>query len=107
METNDRPVKKEQKVLDMKLLKRLFPYVRKHVWLLSFSMIFMVAMDITGVLHPYLVKVGIDTNIAANDIDGLMRTCGLLGLMLFAELEGLVIAAGLGKYLAIENGALI
>jgi ATP-binding cassette subfamily B protein len=85
METNDHPVKKEQKMLDMKLLKRLFPYVRKHLWLLSFSMIFMIAMDVTGVLHPYLVKVGIDTNIAANDIDGLMRTCGLLGLILFAN----------------------
>ncbi len=82
MQTHDSPVKKDHKMLDWKLLKRLFPYVRHHLWLLSSSMIFMILVDVTGVLSPYLVKVGVDENIAAGDINGLRQTSLLLGLIM-------------------------
>ena len=62
MSTTDTPVKKDHKMLDWKLLKRLFPYVRQHMWLLSSSVVLMILVDVTGVLSPYLVKVGIDQN---------------------------------------------
>lgn len=72
----------ERKMLDWKLLKRLFPYLRKHGFLMSLALFFMLLVDITGVLHPYLLKIGVDTNIAEGDIQGLTRTCWLLGIAL-------------------------
>jgi ATP-binding cassette subfamily B protein len=85
MSTSDTPVKKDHKMLDWKLLKRLFPYVRQRVWLLASSIILMILIDVSGILSPYLVKVGIDRNIAAGDLDGLRRTSIFLGLTLLAN----------------------
>lgn len=76
---------KGRKTLDWKLLKRLFPYLKKHYALLSLSLFFMVGLNVTGVLHPYLVKIGIDKNVATGDVDGLVRTCWLLGIVLFGN----------------------
>jgi ATP-binding cassette subfamily B multidrug efflux pump len=75
----------ERKTLDWKLLKRLFPYLRNHSLLLGLALFFMLGVDVTDVLYPYLVKIGIDHNIAAGDIPGLLRTGWLLGLTLFGH----------------------
>jgi len=76
---------KERKILDWKLLKRLFPYLKKHRILLLLSLFFMLGLDLTSVFHPYLVKIGIDKNVAAGDLDGLARTCWLLGFALIGN----------------------
>ena len=85
MEENGRTEKKEQKMLDWKLLSRLLPYLKGHMSLLVFSLFFMLVIDITSVLHPYLVKIGIDQNVAAKDWEGLQQTCLLLGIILFGN----------------------
>ena len=45
----------------------------------------MLVMDIATVLHPYLVKVGIDRNVAGNDLPGLEHTALLLLIVLAAS----------------------
>ena len=47
----------ERKMLDWKLMRRLAPYVQHHYTLLGLSLFFMLGFDVTGVLHPYLIKV--------------------------------------------------
>lgn len=75
--------KKNQEIKqDWRLLKRLLPYLRKHMPLVSMTVIFMLVMDITSVLHPYLIKVGIDSNVSAGDIAGLSQTALWLLLVL-------------------------
>jgi ATP-binding cassette subfamily B protein len=64
----------EVKRLDWHLLKRLLPYLKKHFLLVSITILFMLIMDISGVLHPYLVKVGIDRDVAGKDLLGLQQT---------------------------------
>ena len=60
--------------MDWHLLKRLLPYLKKHFFLVSMTVLFMLIMNITGVLHPYLVKVGIDRDVAGKDLLGLQQT---------------------------------
>ena len=84
-------VKKEQgydetarahKMLDFALLKRLAPYLRRHARLLAAAFALMVVFDTTGILHPYLLKVGIDRHVMAGDLAGLLVICRLLALVL-------------------------
>jgi ATP-binding cassette subfamily B protein len=72
----------KEKKQDWRLLRRLLPYLNKHLFLVGITVVFMLIMDITSVLHPYLIKIGIDTNVAANDLPGLYRTVWLLLLVL-------------------------
>ena len=78
-------MEKERKTLDWKLVKRLSPYLQRHTMLLGASLFLMLGVDISSVLHPYLIKVGIDRNVAAGDLDGLTRTCLLLGIVLLCN----------------------
>ena len=73
---------KERKTIDWKLVKRLSPYLKHHYGLLALAFLLMLGLDISGVLHPYLIKVGIDQNVIAGDLEGLTRTCILLGIVL-------------------------
>ena len=75
----------ERKMLDWKLVKRLYPYVKHHYILLGLSLLLMLGFDISGVLHPYLIKVGIDQNVVNGDLVGLYRTCWILGLVLVSN----------------------
>lgn len=59
--------------LDWRLLKRLAPYVGRNTLLVGAALVLMVAMDLLQVLHPYLIKVGIDRHILNNDLSGLLR----------------------------------
>lgn len=75
----------ERKTLDWKMVKRLYPYVRNHSALLTLLFILMLGLNITGVLHPYLIKAGIDQNVATGDLKGLTRTCLILGAVLVSN----------------------
>jgi ATP-binding cassette, subfamily B, multidrug efflux pump len=63
---------------DWRLLRRLLPYVKGHSFLAIVSLVFMLIMYICAVMHPYLVKVGIDRDIANRDPVGLQHTVLLL-----------------------------
>ncbi|MCP4151100.1 MAG: ABC transporter ATP-binding protein [bacterium] len=62
------------KKIDWGLLKRLLPYLKKHVVLAVFSVVFMLFMNVAGVLHPYFVKLGVDRDIVNGDLQGLQQT---------------------------------
>ena len=66
-------------------MKRLMPYLRRHVFLLILAFGVMLGVDFSGVLHPYLIKIGIDQHIMQGDAAGLARTCWLLGLVLVSN----------------------
>jgi ATP-binding cassette subfamily B multidrug efflux pump len=74
----------EEKKQDWRLLRRLLPYLKRHFFLAAVTVIFMLIMDIAAVLHPYLIKVGIDQNVMNNDLPGLEQTALLLGIILVA-----------------------
>ncbi|MEN8152838.1 MAG: ABC transporter ATP-binding protein [Acidobacteriota bacterium] len=63
---------------DLRLFKRLFKYIYKYKFLVLLSVFFLLLLNISSVLQPYLVKVGIDKNIMHNDIRGLHQTVILL-----------------------------
>jgi ATP-binding cassette subfamily B multidrug efflux pump len=72
----------EEKKQDWRLLRRLLPYVKQHHFLVTVTLLFLLIMDIAGVMHPYLIKVGIDKNILNNDLVGLEHTVLILGIVL-------------------------
>ncbi|MCP4396650.1 MAG: hypothetical protein GY801_05005, partial [bacterium] len=55
-QSEDNQQSEERKMLDFTLMKRLLPYVQDHSILLGLSLFFMLGMNISGVLHPYLIK---------------------------------------------------
>ena len=70
--------KKDVKSIDWRLLRRLMPYLNRHLLLVVGTVIFMLIMDIAGVLHPYLIKVGIDRDVTSGNLDGLQQTSLIL-----------------------------
>ena len=65
-------------------IRRLLPYVRRHAWLAIAALAALVLMDLLSVMQPWLVKIAIDTNVAAHDLAGLGRTALLLGVVMGA-----------------------
>jgi ATP-binding cassette subfamily B protein len=76
-EKNNQEVKQ-----DWRLLKRLLPYLKRHSLLAAVTVVFMLLMDIASVMHPYLIKIGIDTNVSVGDAAGLQRTAIILLIVL-------------------------
>jgi ATP-binding cassette subfamily B multidrug efflux pump len=68
--------------MDWRLLRRLLPYLKKRSFLVTITVLFMFMMDIAGVLHPYLIKIGIDRDVARGDLQGLGQTALLLLIVL-------------------------
>ncbi len=79
----DSPEKEEKK--DWRLLRRLLPYLKNNIPLVLLTTLFMLIMDASAVLHPYLIKVGIDRDVAANDAVGLQHTVLLLLIVLISS----------------------
>jgi ATP-binding cassette, subfamily B, multidrug efflux pump len=71
--------------LDMNLLGRLFPYIKKFIPIVVLSFFFLIIVDVSSVLKPFLIKYGIDNNIVNGDIQGLIRTVIVLGVAIFSE----------------------
>jgi ATP-binding cassette subfamily B protein len=90
---------KEKKIFDIQLVRRLLPYLKKHIGLILLSFLFLIIVDVSSVLKPYLIKLGIDSNIMNNDMDGLIRTAILLGIVLFLEFLFQFLFAYLIQYL--------
>ncbi len=72
----------DEKKQDWRLLRRLLPYLKRHYFLLTVTVLFLLIMDIASVMQPYLIKLGIDRNIVNNDLGGLEHTVLLLGIVL-------------------------
>ena len=72
----------ETKKQDWRLVKRLLPFLKNHLGLAFLSLIFMVIMDVAGVVYPYMIKTGIDKYISKKDIAGLEHIAFLLLIVL-------------------------
>ncbi|MBN2443425.1 MAG: hypothetical protein JXJ04_18835, partial [Spirochaetales bacterium] len=75
----------DKKNFDPGLIRRLFPYLKKYFPLIIISFLLLIIVDVSGVLKPYLIKSGIDNNILKNDMNGLIRTSILIGIVLLSE----------------------
>ncbi len=71
---------------DWRLFRRLLPYLKNYYFLIGLSLISMLTASVVSVLHPYLIKIGIDRNLANGDLEGLKHTAGLLLLLMIAGL---------------------
>jgi ATP-binding cassette subfamily B multidrug efflux pump len=76
--------KKDMKRIDWRLLRRLMPYLNRHLLLVVVTIVFMLIMDIAGVLHPYLIKVGIDRDVTSGNLAGLQQTALMLLAVMIA-----------------------
>ncbi len=84
---------------DLRLLARLLRYVRAHPLPLAAAALLVLVTDLLQVLVPYLLKVGIDRDLAAGDPAGLARTSLLLAATLTGQLGGQVAFAYTVEYL--------
>jgi ATP-binding cassette subfamily B multidrug efflux pump len=68
--------------LDLRLLNRFSPYLKRSTMLVALSFILMIATNLAEILQPYFIKIGIDKNIAGRDWLGLKQTALVLGLIM-------------------------
>ncbi|HOT00118.1 MAG TPA: ABC transporter ATP-binding protein, partial [Acidobacteriota bacterium] len=73
-------------IRDWRQLLRLLAYVRRRWLLAAASVLLMLVFNVAGVAEPYLVKLGIDRDVAAGDFAGLQRTALWLGLLMVVGL---------------------
>ena len=76
---------KEPRSLDLALVRRLGAFLREHRLLMAVSVLAMIVTNLLQVVQPFLVKVGIDRDVASGDLVGLARTATLLGAALLAH----------------------
>ncbi len=71
---------------DWRLFKRLVPFILRYRLLIFSCLFLMLTTSVLNVVHPYLIKIGIDRDIASSELDGLYRTAGLLLLLMIIRL---------------------
>ena len=76
---------KEPRGLDLTLVHRLREFLQQHRWLMVLAVLAMVIANLLQVVQPFLVKVGIDRDVANGDLVGLARTSALLAGALLAH----------------------
>lgn len=77
---------KEENKYDWRLFKRLLPYLKNYYFLITFSLVAMLAASVANVINPYLIKIGIDNNVANGDLEGLKHTAFILLLLMVGGL---------------------
>ena len=82
----DREAASRSTRLDLRLVRRLAGFMRQRRLLVLVSVVLMLVSNVLQVLHPFLVKTGIDRDVANGDLAGLGRTTLLLATTLFAHL---------------------
>jgi len=85
----------EGKAFDLKVIFRLFAYLKPHWHRMLGAFLLMVAAAGLSLLAPYLIKLAIDVHIVAGDLGGLSVTAGLLA----ATFVGLYFAHAGQRYL--------
>jgi len=84
----------EKRMLDLKLIKRLLPYIYKQKILVIISFILIIISNFFTILQPYFIKFGIDENISKHDFTGLKNTA----IMLMAVMTGAFVFQALFTY---------
>lgn len=74
------------KALDIKLLKRLFNFVRPYQRLLVWTIILIILLSIVAIVRPWLLAKAIDIEILENkDTQQLIFLCSIVGVLVIAE----------------------
>ena len=73
------------KAYDVRLMRRLWRYVRPYRGLLALSFLLLLAVSAAQLAQPYLVKLAIDRQIPAGRLEGLLPLALLFLLALVAE----------------------
>jgi ATP-binding cassette subfamily B protein len=68
----------QSRKIDWGLFKRLAAYLKNHPLLVILSFILLILLDISAIITPYLIKIGIDRYILQNDPAGLSTVIILL-----------------------------
>ncbi len=72
--------------MDRQLLKRFWPFLRRHRLWLAWLILMLLLIDCAAVLQPYLVKLGIDRAVVTGDDAALNRLVGLLVAIMLLSL---------------------
>ena len=84
----EKPVKKAtrlQEILDLAILKRLYSFLKRRRALVVGCFVSLIIWNIASVLHPYLIKQGVDKNVSQGDSHGLIETAIMLALALLVS----------------------
>jgi len=73
------------KAYDVRLMARLWHYVRPHRALVALSLLLMLAVSAAQLVQPYLIKIAIDEHIAKKQLDGLGTLAAVFLAALIAE----------------------
>jgi ATP-binding cassette subfamily B protein len=73
------------KTYDLRLMRRLFRYIRPHVGLMILSLSVLIVSSLLHLVGPYLTKVGIDDYILQGDAQGLLVVASLFLVALILE----------------------
>ena len=71
---------------DITLIQRLSQFLKQRKILVFSSIVLMLLTNSLQAIHPFLFKIGIDSNVAQGDIPGLLNTSILLATALFGHL---------------------
>ncbi|WP_422361255.1 ABC transporter ATP-binding protein [Reichenbachiella sp.] len=77
--------KPDGKILDFKVLKRIFVFVKPYMTQFWLLVLLTIALAILVPIRPYLIQVTIDNDVANGDFDGLIFMIGLLIVLLIAQ----------------------
>lgn len=77
--------KPDGKILDFKVLKRIFVFVKPYMTQFWLLVLLTIVLAILVPIRPYLIQVTIDNDVANGDFDGLIFMIGLLIVLLIAQ----------------------
>jgi len=93
--------KKEKKVFDISLFKRLLKYIKPYKLVFTGTLIFVIGLAVFGALRPYVLQQAIDEHVALKNYDGFMFyvliMLALLILEVISQLLFIYYASWLGQ----------
>jgi ATP-binding cassette subfamily B multidrug efflux pump len=93
--------KKDKKVFDVSLFKRLLQYIKPYKLVFTGTLIFVIGLAVFGALRPYVLQQAIDEHVALKNYDGFMYyvliMLALLILEVISQLLFIYYASWLGQ----------
>ena len=77
--------KKEKKVFDMSLFKRLLQFIKPYKWVFFSTLLFAIGLAFFGALRPYVLQQAIDKHVALRHYEGFMFYILVMIVLLILE----------------------
>ena len=81
----DKEHKKDKRVFDISLFKRLLQYIKPYKLVFTGTLIFVIGLAVFGALRPYVLQQAIDEHVALKNYDGFMFYVLLMLVLLILE----------------------